>query len=194
VVEQRLDAAVGVDQFGGDLLADAGHAGHVIGGIAPERLNVHDLVRADAEFLFHRLAADQRAVHRVHHLDPLADQLHQVLVGRDDRDLDALLPRGGDIAGDDVVGLVAAFLDAGNVEGAHGLARERDLRAQVLRHFRAVGLVLGINLVAEGLARRVEDHRQPVALGGVAQQLHQHVGEAVNREGRRPVRARHRGR
>jgi hypothetical protein len=38
---------------------------------------------------------------------------------------------------------IALQLQAGEVEGPRGLARQRDLRAQILRHLVAVGLVEG---------------------------------------------------
>ena len=44
------------------------------------------------------------------------------------------------IGGDDVVGLVALLLDAGDVEGAHGVADEPELRAQLLRRLRPCAL------------------------------------------------------
>jgi hypothetical protein len=41
--------------------------------------------------------------------------------------------------------------------GLHRLVQRRDLRAQVVGHRRAVRLVFGIPVVAEGLALGVED-------------------------------------
>jgi hypothetical protein len=93
----------------------------------------------------------RRVLHRVEHLDPAAHQLHQVLVRGDDRHPPPGFPRLAGERGDDVVGLVALQLQAGDVEGARGLARQRDLRAQVLRHLVAIGLVEVIEVVAEGV-------------------------------------------
>jgi hypothetical protein len=62
--------------------------------------------------------------------------------------------------GDDVVGLVALQLEAGDVEGPRGLARQRDLRAQILGHLVPVGLVEVVEVVAERVAALVEDHRR----------------------------------
>ena len=86
-----------------------------------------------------------------------ADELHQILVGGDDGDVAARFLGQPRIGGDQVVRLVAFHLDAGQVEGARRLADQAELRDQVFRRRRAVGLVFGIELVAEGLRRIVED-------------------------------------
>ncbi len=192
--QQRLEVTVGLNQFGGDLLADARHARDVVDRIAPQRLHVDHLFGHDAELLFNVFRADHPPVHRVHHVDPGADQLHQVLVRGDDRDGRALLLGELGVGGDQVVGLVPLLFDRGDVEGAHRLPAQRDLRGQVLRHLRPVGLVLGVDVVAEAVAARIEDHRDRLAVADVAQQLQKHVGEAVDGEGRRAVGACHRRR
>ena len=90
-------------------------------------------------------------------------------------------PASPRIGRDQIVGLEAALLEAGQVEGAHRLADQRELRDQVVRRRRPVRLVVGIELVAEGDFRLVEDDGQmgrPVVRRHVAQQLPQHVAEA----------------
>ena len=87
------------------------------------------------------------------------------------------------IGGDQVVGLETLLLDAGQVEGAHRLADQRELRHQVLRRRGAVRLVLVVELVAEGGRGMVEDDgemRRRDADRRVARfldQLPQHVAE-----------------
>jgi len=89
------------------------------------------------------------------------------------------------VGGDQVVGLVARQLDAMDAEGRRGGAHQLELRNQVLRRRRAVGLVLVIEVVAERLLRMVEHHGQVgrrIGLGAhVDQQLPQHVAEAGDR-------------
>ncbi len=63
------------------------------------------------------------------------------------------------IGGDDVIGLIAFKLDAGDVEGSHGIADKAELGHQIFRSRRALGLVLIIDLVAEGVALGIENHR-----------------------------------
>jgi hypothetical protein len=60
---------------------------------------------------------------------------------------------------DDVVGLEAGDHHQRPAHGPHELMDDRDLPSQVLGHFRPVRLVLGVDVVPEGLARRIEDHR-----------------------------------
>ena len=72
-----------------------------------------------------------------------ADQLHQILVGRDDGDVPPLrLCRDG-VAGDQVVGLIALHLDAGQRKGAGGVANQRKLGFQVFRCGRHNGNSVG---------------------------------------------------
>ena len=95
------------------------------------------------------------------------------------------------IGRDQVVGLEAGLLQAGNVEGAHRLADQRELRDQVVRAVRPVRLVFGIEIGAEGLFRLVEHHRQmrrPLLRLHVVQQLPQHVAEAEHGVDLQPVR------
>ena len=79
-VQQILQRAELVDQQRGGLDADAGRAGHVVDRVARKRLHIHHPVGPDAEFLSHAVAVDAFVLHRVEHLDPVANQLHQVLV------------------------------------------------------------------------------------------------------------------
>ena len=90
-------------------------------------------------------------------------------------------PASRRIGRDQIVGLEAALLEAGQVEGAHRLADQRELRDQVVRRRRPVRLVVGIELVAEGDFGLVEhdgEMGRPVVRRHVAQQLPQHVAEA----------------
>ena len=95
--EQRFEIAVFGDQLRGGLDADARRAGHVVGGIAGERLDVDDLVGAAAEIGDDLVGADPAllalARGRIEHRDARLDQLHQVLVGGDDQHVGAALAR-----------------------------------------------------------------------------------------------------
>ena len=82
--EQRFEVAIFADQLRGGLDADAGHARHVVGGIADQRLHVDHLLRRHAELLDHLRDADPLVLHGVVHDDAVAHELHQVLVGRHD--------------------------------------------------------------------------------------------------------------
>ena len=100
------------------------------------------------------------------------------------------------IGGDDVVRLDIGFLDAGQAERAGGIADQRELRHQILGRWRAVGLVLIVDLVAEAAARLVENHcqmRRPIGLVQIVGQLPQHGGIAIDRAYRRPFGVGQRG-
>ncbi len=189
--EQRLEVAVLAQQLGRGLDADAWHTRHVVGRIAGQRLHVDDLVRRDAELLHHRLGSEPLLLDRVEHLDARPDELHQVLVGRHDGAGAAGLDREPRIGRDQVVGLVVVELADGDVERLGRLADQRELRDQVFRRLGPVGLVLVVDLVAEGGAAGVEDHRDVIDLG-IVEVERQHAAEAVDRVDRRAVGPRHR--
>ncbi len=188
--EQVFQIAVFVDQQRRRLDPDAGRAGDVVDAVAGQRLNVDDAVGADAEFVMHLVRADLLGLDRVQHHHAAADKLHQILVGTDDRDPPARIAGLTGEGSDDVVGLVMLKLDTGDVEGAGGVAGQRELRHQLFRQGRAIGLVVGIDLVAEGLGRVVEDHRhmgRRIAALGVLRVFPQHVGKPRDRPDGQPV-------
>ena len=128
-VEQRLQRAVLADQQRRGLDADPGRAGDVVGGVTGQRLHVDHPIGIDAELLEHALAVDPPVLHRVEHLDPVADQLHQVLVGRDDGDPAAGVAR----AWQDRVAMMSSASNPSvslqaMLKAIGGLAGQRDLR------------------------------------------------------------------
>ena len=192
-IERSGKPAVFGNQLASGLGADAENAGNIVDRIAHQREHVADLVGPDAEFFLDLVDIDPGILHRVEHVDPravaFADQLHQVLVRRHDCDMPPLALGFACIGGDDVVRLDIGFLDAGQAERAGGIADQRELRHQILGRWRAVGLVLIVDLVAEALARLVEDDGQmgrAVGLVQVVGQLPQHGGVAIDRADRRP--------
>ena len=189
--QQRIEIAVLLDQLRRRLDADARHAGDVVGRIAGQRLHVDDLFGRHAELLDHLVAADLLALHGVEHDDAGPHELHQVLVGGDDGHVAAGIDDLARVAGDEVVRLEAVLLDAGDVERLHGVADERELRDELIRRRRTVRLVVLVDLLAEGLLRRVEDDGEMGrCLGGLrlAQELPQHGAEPVHGTDRQPVR------
>jgi hypothetical protein len=140
--EQRFEIAELFQQLGCGLRADARNTGHVVGRIAGHRLQVDHLFRRHAPFLDDLGNADLLVLHRSYICTFGSDELHQVLVGGDDGDIVAAGFAGlAGIGGDDVVGLEAFHLDAGQVEGARRMADQAELRDQVFRRGRTVGLV-----------------------------------------------------
>ena len=193
-LKQRVEVAVFADQLRRRLDADAARAGHVVGGIAGERLDVDDLVGAEAEIGDDFVRADAPllaiARGRVEHRHARPDELHEVLVGGDDQHVGAPFARLARIGGDEIVGLVAVLLDRRQAERAHRLAHQRELRHQVLGRIGPMGLVGRIDFAPEGILRLVEDDRQMRRLDprrAVAQELQNLGREQPHRADRQPV-------
>ena len=189
-VEQRFQIAVFVDEQRGGLDPDPRRARHIVDAVTCERLHVHDPFGSDAEFLNHAFAVDPLILHRVEHFDTVAHKLHQVFVrGQDGDPPPGFAPHAGQRR-DDVVGLVAFHLLAGDVEGDGRFARERDLRAQIFGHLVPVRLVLVVHIVAERVAALVEHHRhmgRRVGAGVVLDIPLEHVAEPADRPDGQPV-------
>ena len=117
---------------------------------------------------------------RVVDADARADQLEEVLVDRDDRDLEALGARPHRHRPDHVVRLVAG---GGHDRHAHRFARlvhPVDLFGEIVGHGRAVRLVVGDELIAKRRAGEIE--RRGDVLGMViVDQLAEHRHEDVDR-------------
>ena len=188
VGEQRIEVAPVVDERRGGLDADPRHAGDVIGRVAGEGLHVDDLFRGNAEFPDHLGGADFAHTDGVEHDDAIADQLHEVLVAGGDGH--AVAAGGGEagIGGDQVVGLETGEFDGRQSEGPRGVAHQRELRHEGFRRFRAVGLVVGVDVVAEGDTGGIEQDGDAVPFPGAGEFV-DHVAEAEHGVGRRPVRA-----
>ncbi len=89
--EQRVERPVRDDQLARALLADARHALDVVDGVAHQRQHVDDLIgprRRTSRFTPVGVVPGA-LVARVVDADAVADQLEEVLVARDDRDLEA---------------------------------------------------------------------------------------------------------
>ncbi len=180
-----------LDQLRGRLDPDARRARHVVHAVAGQRLHVDHAVGRHAELLEHAVVVDPAVLHRVKHLDAAADQLHEVLVGRQDGDAAARVPCPVGKGGDDVVRLEPLDLLAGDVERPRRLPGQRDLRAQVLGHFGTVGLVEVVHVVAERVRALVEDHRRMRRRVRSVVALHvavEHAAETRDRPDRQPVR------
>ena len=179
-----------IDQLGGGLDADARHARHVVGGIAGQGLHFDDLVGQHAEFFHDLIGADGAVLHGIEHGHAGADQLHHILVGGDHDDVDLCGLGHLGVGGDEIVGLEAFHLQAADIEGARGVADDAELRHQFFRRLGPVGFIFFVNRVAEGQALGVEDHGDEfvdAVVTQIVQQLHQHVGKAVDGVDRRAV-------
>src|SRR3546814_1822653 len=69
VFKQKTAYEVRISDWSSDVCSSDLHTGHVVGGIAGQRLHVDHLVGRDAEFLHHLGRADAAVLHRVEHAD-----------------------------------------------------------------------------------------------------------------------------
>ena len=123
-------------------------------------------VRRDAELLLHAFGVVPRAfVARVVDLEAVVHELKEVLVARDDRDLEALGDGLRRQRADDVVGLEAFVGEDRHAERFARLVDPRDLLGEIGRHRRAVGLVVGRHVGRGTSGRRDRTRRRCTAAG-----------------------------
>ena len=106
------------DQLGGGFRTDAGNAGNIVHAVAHQREDVADQFGANPEFLRDPRDPDAYVLHRVEHVDMrcalgFADQLHQILVRRNDGHIPPRRHRRLGICRNQIVGLEPGELDAG---------------------------------------------------------------------------------
>ena len=137
VRDHLLDRAVLRDQLPGGLVADAGDAGDVVGGVALQPDEVRNLLGLDAVARLDALGrvdlhvAD--AARRHHQRDVVGDELERVAVGRDDGRLDARLVGARRERRDHVVRLPALELEVAVAERLDDRAEVRELLARAGR-------------------------------------------------------------
>ena len=184
--EQMVERAMGLEQFGGNLRADAGHSRHVVDRIAHERQKVDDLIRPDAPVDQQFLRTEEGVVPQVQQPHVVAQQLPRVFVGRGD---DAVTTRrdGADgNGGKEVVGLEARPFEARNAHHIEQSPDERNLRHEVGGHLRAGGLVGGKFLMAKRRAGRIDGADEIIGLL-LLDDVEQVAGEAKHGRHRRAV-------
>ena len=166
-----------LEPLDGGLGAAAGDAGDIVDAVADQGQVVDDALRRHAEFGDHPFPVQALVAHGIDQGNVLVHQLRQVLVAGGDEGRQALGGGAGRQGADDVVGLDRRHRQQRQAQGADHGVEGLDLLPQVVRHGRAMGLVVGVEIVAKGLARGVEDHRHQVRLV-VLPQLAQHVDHA----------------
>jgi hypothetical protein len=112
--------------------------------------------------------------------DVLADELAEVLVGRDHIGVEALVLGALGEGADDVVSLEAVFDQQRNAHGLAEALHRRDGGGEVFGHGLALGLVVGEPLMAWRGCRGIEGDGEVRGLLVVAQ-VEQRVGEAEER-------------
>ena len=156
--QQCVQSAVGIEPLCGRLRAYLIDSWNVVGAVAHQGQVVDDLFRIDVEFCLDPRPVQHRVVHGVDQGDALIDQLRHVFIAGRDQHLFAGLGRAGGKRANNVVRLDSGEPQQRQAHAGHRLQERFDLRAQIIGHRWPVGLVLGEELIAEGLARRVENY------------------------------------
>ena len=170
--------------------ANARHARHIIRGIARQRLHFHHLIRGDAEFFHHFRRTQRLLLHGIEHLYRRADQLHQILIGRNNRHMPAGRFKRLGIGGDQIIRFKTFMFDARDTKSIRRITDQAELRHQFWWWVRTMRLVFSVNLIAERIAPSIEYHRD-MARGMAQQELRQHIGEAEYRIHRHAIWPRH---
>ncbi|MNI57354.1 hypothetical protein D3C73_1124090 [compost metagenome] len=168
--------------LGGRLRPALLHPGHVVHGVAHQRQQVDDLVGTHAELVHHRRVRIHAAAgHGVDQFDARPDQLREILVAGRDGDLQVLCHALQGQGADHIVGLHAVDAQDADAQRFNDAAHRLDLAAQFIGHRRAVGLVLVVQVVTEGLAGGIDDERDVGR--AFLQRRAQHVDHAEQRAG-----------
>ena len=190
-LQERFKIAVFIDELRGRFDADAGRTRHVVDGIPSESLHVDDAFRAHSELVANLFRSDLDVLSSIDHADPVAHQLHQILVGGQDRYPGAGIPGPDRKRCNDVVGFVSVQLHAMYVESGRRLFGGGKLRNQIVGRGRSVRFVFGKYLRAERCRRRIERDRRMrraiIRLVGIDDVFEQHVAVEMHGAHRRAV-------
>src|SRR6516225_6529651 len=149
MIEPGFEVTIGIDERCRGLDADARHARYVVGAVPAKRLHLDDLVRADTELFAYLRLRDRTIGHRVAHLYFVADELHQILVGGQNRYLRSGLDRVAGIRRDKVIWFEVRQLDLANIKRRCCSPHMRQLWAKILRHLPPVCFICVIYAIAE---------------------------------------------
>ncbi len=164
VCENFLQRAVLRQQLGRRFLTDPGNPRHIVGGVAPQRLKVHDLVGTNPPLLLHRLRIHHLVLADVVQLDLLVDQLPAVFVVRHQVAFAAQPPCFRADCGQHIVGFITGHRQHRDGQRVQESLDVGDLQLQIQRHGRPVHFVLIVDVVPKRLARRIKGTQQVVGL------------------------------
>ena len=156
VLDNAVSAVVLVEPLGRSFRSYLGHARNIVRAVAHQREVVDDLLGKDVELIFDGIAIHAGIGHRVDEHYLVRDQLRQVLVARRHQHLQALLSGLCAQRADDIIRLDAFDTQQRQAHCFHGIEDGLHLGTQFVGHRRACCLVVRVQIVAEGFARRIE--------------------------------------
>ena len=197
LLEMFVDAfevAVGGDELGRRLLADAGNPGQVVAGVTAHRRVVGVLRGRDAGAFEDPGLVIERVVGHApfvveHPQVRVGHELIGVAVAGDDDRVDPVLGRAGGDRTDHIIGFDSLELDRGDPQRVEHLADQRELGGKEVGRLGTVRLVLGVHLVAKRRRGGVERDHDVVGML-ITDDLHEHRGEPVHRVRHRAGRRR----
>ena len=162
------------------------HAGHVVDFIAHQRQIIDDLVGAHAEFVFHAFNIERFIFHGVNEGDAFAHQLRHVFIAGGNHHIPARFFAGFGQRADHIIGLYIGHHQHRPAHQPHQFRQHLGLRAQIIRHGRARGFVVGKHIVAEIFAFGIK-HAAAMVVRKIGAQAAQHIEHAVKRARGRAV-------
>ena len=152
-----LDRVIGREKLDRGLFADARHAGDVVGVVAHQRLEIDELVRAQAVAFgqFGNAIEDgfrRRAASGIENANPVRDELEHVPVAGQDQHIDVLRFGLARQCAQYVVRFIVGVGDDRDAKRVEKLLDAPQLRAHVVGHGIARGLVLRKLSVPPGVA------------------------------------------
>ena len=159
-----------------------GYTRHIVHGVTHQGLVVQHQVRRHAKFFLHSGQVAAFSVHGVDDGDVRIDQLRQVFVAAAHNHFNALVSGSYCQRTNHVIGFHARYIQYRPAQQTHDLVDRRNLAAQVIRHRRAIGFVIGVNSVPKRRAFGVKHASHVVCRYFFAQALH-HVDHDADRTG-----------
>ena len=174
-----IDRAEARHELTGRLIANAGDAGDIVGGVAREGEKIRNEAGIDAELRRYFLPPHVDVFHAVVDGDGITGELHEVLITRDH---DGFCPFGlkpADACGDDIVGLEAFLLEARYAHCLDDSLHIGELKAEVSGHGRSRRFVFLGYLCPECGPPGIPDDHERFGFA-LTYQLLQHVDESVD--------------
>src|SRR5690242_3148888 len=147
--KQGIKRAIVLDEAARSLFANPGNTLDIVNLFAHQGHYVDQHARFAAEAIAHFAQARAFTIHRAPQRDTRRDELHEILVARDNHGVEAVARTTCGERADNVIGLVAIDYQTRDTEQVDRAKDIRNLLQQVVRRFHTIGLVGFEQIVAE---------------------------------------------
>ena len=181
--QDSIERLIFVQQLGSRLFSYPGDTWNIVDLITTKSLKVDELMWWNPKFFHHQLRRVGEVPHSIQHTHFVIQELREVLVGANDKNLTSRLLSLLGQRGDNIVRLEIGDTKDREIERLDHTIDKRELTLKIVGHLGPIRLVILTLTFAERSARWVEDD------GGIVgvlllHQLRQHGDEAKNRIGR----------